>query len=223
MFLQHTFFLEKLINERSCETWPRTVKTGRPSRLWISVCSLVFSVCRLVTQTSNPAVTPGAPGGRPQLAETRSYVNQASLQHISLVWTLPASTFGLMVEWNLQSRSQMPFDSSNFFFFSLRSLSPLSPPEQQLKEGLLPLSQELRQARRWKIDAAHDESSDMEAKVAERLVFVMEMSVSLSLCQMSFSSFFLFIESDGTYSLPWITSSPLNIRCCNLILSLLPR
>lgn len=30
----------------------------------------------------------------------------------------------------------------------------------------------------------------MEAKVAERLVFVMEMSVSLSPCQMSVSSFF---------------------------------
>lgn len=58
-----------------------------------------------------------------------------------------------------------------------------------------------------------DGSYNIEAKVAnvsERLVFVMEMSVSLNPCQMC----------DGSLTSPRITSGPLNIRCSNLVLIL---
>lgn len=65
------------------------VKPGVDGKDRSAILSVVFRLlsgfCSLVTQTSNPAFTPGAPGGRLQPAETRWYANQASLQHIALV------------------------------------------------------------------------------------------------------------------------------------------
>lgn len=141
----------------------------KPGRWWerrvghlvlcFSACSLVFSVCRLVTQTANTVITPEAPGGHLQLTSIRSYVNQAFLRRV-FFFGLNSAHIHFWVDGRVKSTVALTNAIWQHQFLPLFPPFLLSarPSRAAVERSPAPLTQELRQARRWKIDVADDES-----------------------------------------------------------------